>query len=343
MDIKSALQAIIEKRDLTIAEMSTVMRDIMTGSATSAQIGGFLVGLRMKGETIEEITAAAQVMRELVTPVVITHPHAVDIVGTGGDGMYTFNISTASAFVVAAAGGKVAKHGNRSVSSRCGSADVLELLGVNLEITPAQIAQCIDDIGIGFMFAPHHHPAMKHAAGPRREMGIRTIFNLLGPLTNPANVPNQVVGVFSRAWVEPVAHVLQRLGSKHVLVVHSEDGLDEISIAAPTFVAELHDGQVTTMTLTPEDFGFNRATLNHIQVQSCAKSVALLRAVLDNKATQAVHNVVALNAGAAIYAANLTDTLAHGIQQAQTLLNSGTANEKLSAFIRLTQSFSSKS
>lgn len=343
MDIQSALQAIIEKRDLTIAEMSAVMRSIMTGAATPAQIGGFLIGLRMKGETIEEITAAAQVMRELVTPVVITHPHAVDIVGTGGDGMYTFNISTASAFVVAAAGGKVAKHGNRSVSSRCGSADVLELLGVNLEITPTQIVQCIHDVGIGFMFAPHHHAAMKYAVGPRREMGVRTIFNLLGPLTNPAGVSNQVIGVYSRAWVEPVAHVLQRLGSQHVLVVHSEDGLDEISIAAPTFIAELHDGHIRTMTVTPEDFGFNRATLNHIQVQSCTESVALLCAVLDNKAPPAVRDVVALNAGAAIYAANLTDTLVYGIQRAQMLLSSGTAGEKLSAFVRLTQSFSSKS
>lgn len=343
MDIKSALQAVVEKRDLSTAEMSTVMHSIMTGAVTPAQIGGFLVGLRMKGETVEEITAAAQVMRELVTPVMFTHPHAVDIVGTGGDGMHTFNISTASAFVVAAAGGKVAKHGNRSVSSRCGSADVLELLGINLEITPEQIARCIRDIGIGFMFAPRHHPAMKHAIGPRREMGIRTIFNLLGPLTNPANVPNQVIGVFSRAWVEPVVRVMQRLGSHHVLVTHSEDGLDEISIAAPTFVAELHQGHITMKTITPEEFGYERATLAHLQVQSCTESVALLRAVLDNNAPPAVGQVVALNAGAAIYAANLVDTFAEGVKQAQMVIEKRMASDKLTDLVRLTQSFSAES
>jgi len=226
MDLPSAIRAVIERRNLSGDEMRAVMRRIMTGQATPAQIGGFLVGLRVKGETVEEITAAAGVMRELATPVNVSGPHVVDTCGTGGDGAGTFNISTAAAFVVAAAGGKVAKHGNRSVSSKSGSADVLETAGVNLDLTPEQVARCIDEVGVGFLFAPKHHGAMKHAIGPRREMGVRTIFNLLGPLTNPANAPNQVLGVFSDQWVEPLAEVLQRLGSRHVLVVHAEDGME---------------------------------------------------------------------------------------------------------------------
>jgi anthranilate phosphoribosyltransferase len=332
MDIKSALKAVTENRDLSMDEMSSVMRCIMTGEATPAQIGGFLIGLRMKGETVEEIAAAAQIMRELVTPVSVDTQHLVDIVGTGGDGMNTFNISTTSALVVAAAGGRVAKHGNRSVSSQSGSADVLEALGVKINITPEQVADCVNKIGIGFMFAPLHHSAMKHAIGPRREMGVRTLFNLLGPLTNPAGAPNQLLGVFSKAWVEPIAQVLKRLGSQHVLVVHSEDGLDEISIAAPTTVAELNNGTITTYTVTPEEFGFNRAALSHIQVHSVEESVAMVRGVLDNQASPA-RDIVALNAGAAIYAAGLTDKLADGIIQAQSVLSNGAAREKLAAWI----------
>ncbi|HEU5338054.1 MAG TPA: anthranilate phosphoribosyltransferase, partial [Sulfuricaulis sp.] len=234
MDMPSAIRSVIERRNLSGDDMRAVMRLIMTGQATPAQIGGFLIGLRMKGETVEEIAAAAGVMRELATPVNVSGPHLVDTCGTGGDGASTFNISTASAFVVAAAGGKVAKHGNRSVSSKSGSADVLEAAGVNLELTPEQVARCVNEVGVGFMFAPKHHGAMKHAIGPRREMGVRTIFNLLGPLTNPAKAPHQVLGVFSKEWVEPLAEVLQRLGSEHVLVVHAEDGMDEISIGALT-------------------------------------------------------------------------------------------------------------
>ncbi|HAI70124.1 MAG TPA: anthranilate phosphoribosyltransferase [Gammaproteobacteria bacterium] len=338
MDIKSALKAVTENRDLTMDEMSSVMRSIMTGETTQAQIGGFLIGMRMKGETVEEIAAAAQIMRELVTPVSFDGQYVVDIVGTGGDGMSTFNISTASALVVAAAGGKVAKHGNRSVSSQSGSADALEALGVNINIKPEQVAECVNKIGIGFMFAPLHHSAMKHAIGPRREMGVRTLFNLLGPLTNPANALNQVIGVFSKTWVEPVAQVLKRLGSEHVLVVHSEDGLDEISISAPTYVAELDNGVITTYTLTPDEFGFNRAALSDIQVNSVADSVAMLLGVLDNKNSPA-RDIVTLNAGAAIYAAGLTASLAEGITQAQTVLSQGAVREKLTAWVNLSQSF----
>ncbi|RKZ48001.1 MAG: anthranilate phosphoribosyltransferase [Candidatus Parabeggiatoa sp. nov. 3] len=338
MDIKSALKAVTENRDLTMDEMSEVMRSIMTGETTPAQIGGFLIGMRMKGETVEEIAAAAQIMRELVTPVSFDSQYVVDIVGTGGDGMKTFNISTASALVVAAAGGKVAKHGNRSVSSQSGSADALEALGVNINLKPEQVAECVNQIGIGFMFAPLHHSAMKHAIGPRREMGVRTLFNLLGPLTNPANALNQVIGVFSKTWVEPVAQVLKRLGSEHVLVVHSEDGLDEISLSAPTYVAELNNGVITTYTLLPEELGFNRAALSDIQVNSVVDSVAMVRGVLDNQNTPA-RDIVALNAGAAIYAAGLTKSLAEGITQAQTVLSQGAVRDKLTAWVNLSQSF----
>lgn len=338
MDIKTALKTIIENRDLTMAEMSSVMRLIMTGAATPAQIGGFLVALRMKGETVEEIVAAAQVMRELATPVRVNAPHLVDIVGTGGDSMNTFNISTTSAIVVAAAGGQVAKHGNRSVSSQSGSADVLEALGVKIDLTPEQVAQCVHAIGIGFMFAPQHHDAMKYAIGPRREMGVRTIFNLLGPLTNPANVPNQLMGVFDSQWVRPLAQVLKQLGNQHVLVVHSEDGLDEISIAAPTLVAELSNGVIITYTITPEKFGFQRAQLSQIQVNSVKESVSIIHQVLDNHPGPA-RDIVSLNAGAAIYAAGLTETLASGITQAQAVLSQGAARNKLIEWIKLTQSF----
>jgi anthranilate phosphoribosyltransferase len=336
MNIQSALKTVIENRDLTIAEMSSVMRDIMTGKATAAQIGGFLIALRMKGETVEEITAATQIMRELVTPVSVDTSYLVDIVGTGGDGMQTFNISTCSAIVVAAAGGKVAKHGNRSVSSKSGSADVLEALGVNIQLKPEQVAESVNKLGIGFMFAPLHHSAMKHAIGPRKEMAVRTIFNLLGPLTNPASAPNQVVGVFSDTWVKPIAEVLKRLNSQHVLVVHSEDGLDEISIAAPTKVAELHNGNITTYTITPEDFGLTRADLNHIQVNSVTESVSMLQSVLDNKPS-AARDIVVLNAGAAIYAAGLSESLKLGIKQAQTVISNGSASDKLAQWIEFTQ------
>lgn len=338
MNIQSALKIVIEHRDLTIAEMSSVMRSIMTGEATPAQIGGFLIALRMKGESVEEITAATQIMRELVTEVSVDTSHLVDIVGTGGDGMQTFNISTCSAIVVAAAGGKVAKHGNRSVSSKSGSADALEALGVNIQLKPEQVAESVNKLGIGFMFAPLHHSAMKHAIGPRKEMAVRTIFNLLGPLTNPASAPNQVVGVFSDTWVEPIAEVLKRLNSQHVLVVHSEDGLDEISIAAPTKVAELHNGNIRTYTITPEDFGLTRADLNHIQVNSITESISMLQSVLDNKAS-AARDIVILNSGAAIYAAGLSESLELGIKQAQTVISNGSARNKLAQWIEFTNNY----
>ncbi len=336
MDMPSAIRAVVERRNLAGDEMRKVMRLMMTGQATPAQIGGFLVGLRTKGETVEEIAAAAGVMRELAMHVGVSGPHLVDTCGTGGDGASTFNISTASAFVVAAAGGKVAKHGNRSVSSKSGSADVLEAAGVNLELTPEQVARCVNEVGVGFMFAPRHHGAMKHAIGPRREMGVRTIFNLLGPLTNPANAPNQVLGVFSDQWVEPLAEVLQKLGSEHVLVVHAEDGMDEISIGAPTHVAELKAGRVRVFTIQPEQFGFKRAEVSKLAVTSPAESLAMVESVLKNE-PGAAHDIVALNAGAAIYVAGLAPDLGTGIKVAQSAIASGAAKKKLHDLVALSK------
>lgn len=334
MDMPSAIRAVTERQNLSHEEMQSVMNTIMTGEATPAQIGGFLIGLRMKGETIDEITAAAQVMRELATKVDVTGDHIVDIVGTGGDGSSTFNISTASCFVVAAAGGKVAKHGNRSVSSRSGSADLLEAAGVNLDINPEQVAKCVNEVGVGFMFAPKHHGAMKHAIGPRKEMAVRTIFNVLGPLTNPAGAPNQLLGVFSKELVEPLAHVLANLGSHHVLVVHSEDGMDEISIGAPTFVAELKDGVVTSYTIQPEDFGLERTDLASLKVEDAAQSLTVVKSVLENQPGPA-RDIVTLNAGASLYVAGLADSLAAGVKKAAEVLASGAARTKLDELVKV--------
>ncbi len=339
MDMQAALRAVTERRDLSAQQMSEVMRLIMTGQATPAQIGGFLIGLRMKGETVDEIAAAAQVMRELATQVPVRGEHLVDTCGTGGDSAGTFNISTASAIVVAAAGGRVAKHGNRSVSSKSGSADVLEAAGVNLDLTPEQVARCIEDLGVGFLFAPKHHSAMKHAIGPRREMGVRTLFNLLGPLTNPAAAPNQVLGVFSADWVEPLALVLQRLGSRHVLVVHAEDGLDEISVGAPTQVAELHDDTVRTYRIEPEQFGMQRSDIGCLKVADAVASLAMIRQVFTGE-PGAASDIVALNAGAAIYVAGLADTLAAGVHRAQDVIGSGAALAKFDALVSFTKNIS---
>jgi anthranilate phosphoribosyltransferase len=308
--------------------MRALMWAIMTGAATPTQIGAFLVALRAKGETVDEVAAAAEVLRAMADKVDVQGPHLIDTCGTGGDGARTFNISTTAAFVAAAAGCQVAKHGNRSVSSVCGSADVLEAAGVNLTLGPEQVKACIEQIGVGFLFAQRHHGAMRHAVGPRREIGVRTLFNLLGPLSNPAGAPNQLMGVYAKSWVEPLALVLQKLGSQHVLVVHAEDGLDEISIAAPTFVAELKDDQVSTYTLIPEQFGLSRASLHTLGVDTVAESLATLRAVLAGQPGPAA-DITALNAGAAIYAANRAQTLEMGVQQAKEILATGAGLRKL--------------
>ena len=332
MDMQTAIRTVIDGRHLSTEQMTEVMRTIMSGQASPAQIGGFLVGLHIKGETVEEIAAAAQVMRELAIRVEVHSPHLLDTCGTGGDAAGTFNISTAGALVAAAAGAKVAKHGNRSVSGRTGSADVLEAAGVRLELSPEQIGACIETVGVGFLFAPLHHGAMKHAIGPRREMGVRTIFNLLGPLTNPAGAPNQIMGVFAATWVEPLAYVLKRLGSRHVMVVHSEDGLDEISIGAPTQVAELKQGEVRAYSLTPEDFGLQRSSLETLKVDTIDQSLKVILDVLAGRPGPA-GDIVALNAGAGIYTAGLAATLQEGVHKARTILAEGAAARVLEQLV----------
>ncbi len=338
MDIKTALNEVISRKDLSRADMHSVMQTIMQGEATPAQIGGLLVALRLKGESVDEITAAAQVMRELASRVEVDKTHLVDTCGTGGDGANTFNISTTSAFVVAASGAKVAKHGNRSVSSKSGSADVLEAAGVNLELSAQQVANCIDNVGIGFMFAPMHHSAMKHAIGPRRELGIRTLFNVLGPLTNPAGAPNQVIGVFNSDWLDPLAETLKQLGSEHVLVVHAQDGMDEISIAAKTWIAELKDGKIDHYEITPDDFGMPMQSIEKLAVHDVAESLAMMQSVLDNT-NGAAKDIVSLNAGAAIYAAGITDSIQNGVAIAIKTIASGAAKQKLVQLIQYSQSF----
>jgi anthranilate phosphoribosyltransferase len=332
MTIQNTLQKLLERQNLSINEMQEIMHLIMSGGATDAQIAGFLIALRCKGETVEEITAAAQVIRDLATPVPVSGAHVIDTCGTGGDGANTFNISTTAAFVVAAAGGKVAKHGNRSVSSRSGSADVLEAAGVNLNLTADQVAECVEKIGVGFLFAPKHHSAMKYTIGPRKEMGVRTLFNLLGPLSNPAGAKHQLIGVFASQWLEPLAQVLKKLGSQHVLIVNAEDGLDEISIAAPTQIAELHQGNIKTYTIFPETFGLSRSPLNTLAIHSVDDSLAMLKSVLNNKPGPA-RDIVLLNAGAAIYAADLVDSLSEGIEKADKMIDSGLALQKFNDLI----------
>jgi len=338
MNIAQSLEILLANQNLASEDMREIMRIIMTGLATPAQIGAFLVALRAKGETVDEVAAAAQVLREMATKIAVSGEHLIDTCGTGGDGAQTFNISTAAAFVVAAAGGKVAKHGSRSVSSSCGSADVLEAAGVKISLNPEQVQACIAKTGIGFLFAQRHHDAMKFAAGPRKEIGIRTLFNLLGPLSNPANAPNQLLGVYSKRWVEPMAQVLQMLGSQHVLVVNGEDGLDEISIAAPTFVAELKDGVISTYTITPEQFGFRCASLVSLGVASVQESLEIILSVLEG-CPGAAAEIVALNAGAAIYAASLAGSLGAGVREAQRILATGAGKQKLDELVAVSQSF----
>ena len=333
MDIREALGRVAENLDLTLEEMREVMRQIMTGAASDAQIGAFLMGMRMKSETIDEITGAVQVMRELMTPVKVGElPYLVDIVGTGGDGANLFNISSASAFVAAAAGCHVAKHGGRSVSSKSGAADVLEAAGVRLDLTPEQTARCVREVGVGFMFAPNHHSAMKYAIGPRRELGLRTIFNILGPMTNPAGVKRQVVGVFSSRLCRPIAEVLGRLGGEHIMVVHGMDGLDEFSIATRTHVAEWRNGELKEYDVTPEDVGLTSASLVGLSVADAAESLALIRDAfgkLSSEAAKKAADVISLNAGAAIYVAGVANSLKDGVRMAEDLVHNGEARERM--------------
>jgi len=329
MKPQEALNRIIDHQEIQHDEMLSLMRQIMQGEVSPILISAIITGLRVKKETIGEITAAAKVMREFATPVKITDSHhLIDTCGTGGDAAHTFNISTAAAFVSAASGVQVAKHGGRSVSSKSGSADVLEALGVNLNQTPEQVANSIGKIGVGFMFAPNYHSAMKHAAPVRRELGIKTIFNILGPLINPAGAKNQVLGVFDAKLVSILAHVLQQLGSEHVMVVNGKDGLDEITISGETHVGELKQDTVTEYTIRPEDFGLQSSPLTSIQVNDSEQAKAMLISVLENKKGPA-RDIVLLNAGAAIYVSGIADTLEKGIQSAQRAIESGAALQKL--------------
>lgn len=340
--LREAIARLVEGGSLERAEMRAAMHELMSGAATPAQIAGFLVALRMKGETLDEITGAVEVMRELCTPVPVAGAKLVDIVGTGGDGASLFNVSTASALVVAACGGRVVKHGNRGVSSKSGSADLLEAAGVRLDLTPEQSARCVAELGIGFLFAPVHHGAMRHAVGPRRELGIRTLFNLLGPMTNPAGVRRKLIGVYTPALCRTVAEVLARLGSERVLVVHSDDGLDEISLAAPTLVVELDAGRIREYRIAPEDFGIARQDLSGLGVADATASLALIRDALGKRATAAgakAADLIALNAGAALYAAGVATNIGAGVRLAEDAIASELAGARLEELAAFTQCF----
>lgn len=329
MELKEAISRVTRREDLELDEMRTVMSTIMRGEADPVQMGGFLVGLAMKGETVDEITAAVMVMRELMYPVHVDADHVVDIVGTGGDGAGLFNVSTASSFAAAACGARVAKHGGRGVSSSSGSADLLARAGVSLELSSEQIARCIEEIGVGFMFAPNHHTAMRHAVAVRKALGVRTMFNILGPLTNPTGATRQVIGVYSADLLVPMATVLRRLGSQHVLVVHAEDGLDEFSIASKTRVAELHHGEISEYVVTPEDVGLERQPLEAIRADSSEASLVLVKAALRGEGVAA--DMVAFNAGAALYVADVAGSLREGVQTVREALAGGQGLAKLDA------------
>lgn len=341
MKIQHALERLLNRENLEASEMELVMKQVMTGEATPAQIGGFLIALRMKGETVDEVAAAATVMRSLATGVSLEHDDAIDIVGTGGDSTSTFNVSTCSAVVAAAAGARVAKHGNRSISSNSGAADLLEEAGVNIDLTPEQVAHCIDNMNIGFMFALRHHSAMKHAIGPRKEMGVRTVFNLLGPLTNPAGARSQLLGVYDQQWVRPIADVLRKLGSDHVIVVHGHDGMDEISISGPTHVAELKQGEINEYVIEPAQFGLAVSPLSTIKVDGAAESLHVINGVLANKPGPA-RDIVVLNSGAALCVAGLAESIADGVVLAEQTLASGAAATKLEELVTVSQSFISE-
>jgi len=333
--IQTAIGMLVEKHDLDAETMRAAMHEIMHGEATAAQIAGFLVAMRMKGETVTEIATAVEVMRSLATPVSSAHPNLVDTCGTGGDASGSFNVSTAAALVVAAAGGRVAKHGNRSVSSLSGSADVLEAAGARIDLSPTQVSACIERVGFGFLMAPLHHGALRHAVAPRRELGMRTLFNLLGPMTNPAGARRQVLGLFAARWQRPVAEVLQQLGSEHVLVVHAEDGLDEFSIAAPTRVVELRDGVIREFVVTPEELGVDRSSLDQVKAAGPAESLALIGEAFASGVGPAA-DLIAINAGAALSVAGLAPDLAGGVARARDVMASGLARQRLEAFVACT-------
>lgn len=337
MAIQQAIKQAISRVDISYDDMLIVVREIMSGDSTPAQIAGLLVALNMKGETIDEVTAAATVMRDFASKVDVSVSPLLDTCGTGGDGSQTFNISTAAAFVACAAGAPVAKHGNRSVSSSSGSADVLECLGVKIDLDATSVAACINDVGIGFMFAPAHHSATRYAAGPRKELGVRTLFNVLGPLTNPANAPVQLMGIFDRKWQKITIEVLARLGTKRAFVVTADDGLDEISIASNTHVASLKDGDISFFDFNPEDYGFTKQGIDGLRATNAQHSAEIINAVLNDNAGPA-RDIVVLNAGAAIYLCELCDNLEQGIKIARDVITTGAAKSKLSELVEYSRS-----
>ena len=339
MHIQEGIKTIMTGQDLSREEISSVMNQILTGSASEAQIGAFLVSLSFKGESVDEVIGSAQVMRKLSSKVSVDKKNLVDTCGTGGVGIEIFNVSTTAAFVASSCGAKVAKHGNRSATRKSGSADLLEAAGVVIDLNPEQVKTCIEEVGLGFMFAPAHHSAMKHAVGPRKELAIKTIFNLLGPLTNPAGALNQVLGVFDVRWVRPMAEVLKGLGSQHVLVVHSEDGLDEISIAAPTKVAELKDGNIEEYSISPQDFNLKTLSIEELKVDSPQASLELAKKALSDKHL-AASQMVAMTAGAALYVSGLAKELEEGIKLSLESIATGKGLEKLEHLSSLSQSLS---
>jgi anthranilate phosphoribosyltransferase len=341
MKIQDAIRELVEGKNLRIEQMEKVTHEIMLGKTSEAAIGGFLVALKMKGETIDEIVGAAETMAKLVEPVNTDTRCLVDICGTGGSGSNKFNVSTASAFVASAAGTKIAKHGNRSASSNSGSADVLEIAGANIMLSPDQVSLCIDKLGIGFMFAVNHHSAMRHVSIPRKQLKIRTIFNLLGPLTNPARVKRQLLGVYDKKLVLPMAEVLSRLGSEHAMVVHSEDGLDEISVYAKTHVAEIRKGSIEEYWLEPGDLDLKGFNFQNLKVESSQQSLELIKRVFRNESEEG-KNMVLINSGAAIYLSGMVDSLANGVQLARDVIRSGAAMVKLREFCEFTQQFDSR-
>ena len=339
MEIKEALSEIIKGNDLSREEMSSVVLQILEGRSTDAQIGAFLVALNIKGESVNEVVGTVNVMRELSEKVEASSHHLVDTCGTGGTGVGIFNVSTAAAFIACACGAKVAKHGNRSATRSSGSADLLEHAGLSLELSPKDVSRCIEEVGVGFMFAPAHHSAMKHTVGPRKEMGLKTIFNLVGPLTNPAGALNQVIGVYAKKWVRPIAEVLKELGSNHVLVVHSKDHLDEISIAEETYVAELINGSIKEYVIGPEDFGFIKKPLDSLMVSSASESLSIIKQGLLNK-NYAASSMIAMNSGAALYASGVAGSLKEGVSEAKNCVESGEGLKKLDELVIFSKSLS---
>jgi anthranilate phosphoribosyltransferase len=339
MEIKEALSEIIKGNDLRREDMTSVMLQILEGRSTDAQIGAFLVALNIKGESVNEVVGTVNVMRELSEKVEASSHHLVDTCGTGGTGVGIFNVSTAAAFIACACGAKVAKHGNRSATRSSGSADLLEHAGLSLELSPKDVSRCIEEVGVGFMFAPAHHGAMKHTVGPRKEMGLKTIFNLVGPLTNPAGALNQVIGVYAKKWVRPIAEVLKELGSNHVLVVHSKDHLDEISIAEETYVAELINGSIKEYVIGPEDFGFSKKPLDSLMVSSASESLSIIKQGLLNK-NYAASSMIAMNSGAALYASGVAGSLKEGVSEAKNCVESGEGLKKLDELVIFSKSLS---